>query len=52
MSPPEPSYHTTASPEYSNTVEAQENDLKTNFRKMIEVFKEIMEETNKNGGNE
>lgn len=42
MSPPELSYHTTASPEYSNITETQENDLKTNFMKMIEVLKEKM----------
>lgn len=38
MSPPETSYPTTTRPEYSNTSEAQ--NLKTNFTKMIEVFKE------------
>ena len=40
MAPPELSYPTTASPGYSNIAEAQENDLKTNFMKMIEVLKE------------
>ena len=28
-----------ANPEYSNTTEAQENDLKSNLMKMIEAFK-------------
>lgn len=36
MAPPEPSYLTTASPGYSNSAEAQENDPKTNF---VEIFK-------------
>lgn len=40
MSPPEPSYPTTASPEYSNTAEAQEDDLKPNSMKAIEDLKE------------
>lgn len=31
--PPEPSYLTTASPEYSKTAETQEKDPKTNFMK-------------------
>jgi hypothetical protein len=52
MGPPEPSYGTTASPGYSNTAEAQENDLKSNLMKMIEAFKEKMnkslEEINEN----
>ena len=39
MAPLEPSYLTIASPGYSNAAEAQENDLKTNFVEMIEVFK-------------
>ena len=42
MAPPEPSYLTTVRPEHSNTAEAQENDLKNNFMKMIEVLKEKM----------
>ena len=42
MPPPEPSYPTAANSECSSTVEAQENQLKTNFMKMIEVFKEDM----------
>jgi hypothetical protein len=33
------SHPTTASPEYSNTDEAQEKDLKTNYMKMIVVLK-------------
>lgn len=40
MSPLEPSHPPTASPEYPNTVEAQENNLKTNFI-MINYYKEI-----------
>ena len=40
MAPPELSYPTTASPGYSNIAEVQQNDLKTNFMKMIEVLKE------------
>jgi hypothetical protein len=42
MSPLEPSYPTTASPEYPKIAEAQENDLKTNFMKLIEVLKAEM----------
>jgi hypothetical protein len=33
---------TTASPGYSNTAEAQENDLKTNLMTMTEALKEEM----------
>ena len=40
MSPPEPSYRTAASPDYSNTTKAKENELKINFMKIIEVLKE------------
>lgn len=40
MSPLELSHLTIASPEYSNTLEAEENDLQTNFMKMIELLKE------------
>lgn len=40
MSPPELSYPTTASPEYSNTAKAEENYLKTNVMKMIVILKE------------
>ena len=40
MTPPEPSDYTIARPEYLNTVEAQENDFKNNFMKMIEAVKE------------
>lgn len=51
----EPSSPTTARPEHSNTTEAQEENLKTNFMEMTEVFKEeinkslkeIQENTNK-----
>ena len=42
MSPPKPRNPTIASPDYFNTAEAQENDLKTNFMKMINVLKEKM----------
>jgi hypothetical protein len=40
MSPWEPSYCTTPGPGYSSTVEAQEKDLKINYIKMREIFKE------------
>ena len=48
-------YPTTAHPEQSNIADAQENDVKTNFVKMIEVLqkemnkplKEIQKNTNK-----
>ena len=51
MAPSEPSYPATGTPQ------AQENDLKTNFMKMIEIFneemsispKEIQETTNQHG---
>jgi hypothetical protein len=36
----EPSSPTTASPEYNNTPENQEADLKSYFMKIIESFKE------------
>ena len=39
---PESSCRTTASPGYSNTAEAQENDLKLNFLKAREALKEEM----------
>lgn len=42
MSPPEHSYFTTTNPEQSSTAEEPENDLTTNFMKMIEVIKEDM----------
>jgi hypothetical protein len=32
----------TASPGYTNTAEAKENDAKSNLIKMIHIFKEIM----------
>lgn len=38
----EPSYPMTSKPEYSNTAKAYENNNKTNFMKMIEVFIEGM----------
>ena len=40
MSPSEISHSTRTSLEYSNIVKGQENDLKNNFVKMIEMFKE------------
>lgn len=40
MSPLVLTYPTTASLEYPNTAEPQENDLKINFIKMLEVLKE------------
>jgi hypothetical protein len=45
LTPPEYSYPTTASPGYPNTTKAQENDLKYNFIKMAEAFKEEMNES-------
>lgn len=42
MSPPELSYPTTASLEYSSTASAPENDLKTNYRLMKEFLKKEM----------
>ena len=42
MSPPEPSYPTTANPEYSNMAKAQENDPRTSFTKIIDVHREEM----------
>jgi hypothetical protein len=40
MAPPGHSYPTTANPEYSNTVKAQEDDVKYNLIKMMDVFKQ------------
>ena len=42
MAPSETIYPITASPEYSNTAETEENDLKINHMKMIEGLKEKM----------
>lgn len=42
MARPELSYPVTARHEYSNAAETKENDLKTNFIKIIEVLKEEM----------
>jgi hypothetical protein len=39
MTPQELSYHTTARPEYSYTVEAQGNGCKTNYIIMIKTLK-------------
>ena len=55
MVPPEPSYPTTASPEYIKThLNHKKNDLKSNVMKIIEgilkknkSFKAIQEDTNK-----
>ena len=41
----ENSYPTTASPEYPNTVEAGENGIKSNFMKMIDVFKDELKKS-------
>jgi hypothetical protein len=38
MTPPESIYLTTASPGYSNTVVAEQNDFKSNLMKMTEGF--------------
>ena len=40
--PPETSGSTTARPEHPNADEAEENNLKNNFMKMIEALKEEM----------
>lgn len=42
MSSPKPSYRTTPGPEYSNTDESQENNLKPTFGEMLEILKEGM----------
>lgn len=39
MSPPEPSYLSTAIPKYSNTDEGQEEDHKPTFMKIKEFIK-------------
>jgi hypothetical protein len=41
MAPPQPNYPT-ASPEYTTTAEARENDLNSNLIMIIEAFKEEM----------
>ena len=38
----EPSYPIKAGPEYYNIIEAEEKDLQTIYREMIEVLKEEM----------
>jgi hypothetical protein len=43
--PPKPRYPTTTSNGYTNTTKAQEDNLKTNVLKMIEDFKEEMNES-------
>ena len=40
LAPPEPSSLTPASPRYPNMPEKQDNDLKSHLMKMIEAFKE------------
>jgi hypothetical protein len=42
MAPPDPNCPTRGGPENYNKAKAQENHLKTNFMKMIDVFKEEM----------
>lgn len=42
MVPQQSSYPVTGRPEHLYATKVQENDLKTNFLKMIEVFKEEM----------
>lgn len=41
----EPTYHTTTSPGYFDTTAAQNDNLKTTFRKIIEALKEETHET-------
>lgn len=43
MSLPEPSYPTTAGPEYSNIAEGKEKFLKTHYMKKVEVLHRINE---------
>ncbi|KAL6056636.1 hypothetical protein STEG23_020363 [Scotinomys teguina] len=45
MAPSEPSGSTSARPEHLNAEEAEEIDLKNDFKKMIEAFKEEMKTT-------
>jgi hypothetical protein len=45
MAPPEPSYLATINPGYPHETEAQEENLKSNLIKMIEAFKEDMNES-------
>jgi hypothetical protein len=42
MAPPKSSYPATTNPGYLNEIEAQEEDLTSNFIKIIESFKEVM----------
>ena len=42
MARPEPNYPATTNPGYLNEIEAQEEDLTSNFIKIIESFKEVM----------
>ena len=59
MITPEPSGHTTGRLDHPNPEEIEENDFKCNLRKIMETFKEKMEnslkymeeKTNKNGRN-
>jgi hypothetical protein len=41
---PEPSYPATAKPRYPNETKAQEGDFKSNLIKMVEAFKENMDD--------
>jgi hypothetical protein len=45
MAPPESRNLTTTNPGYPNETEEQEDDLKSNFIKMIGAFKEYMNKT-------
>lgn len=47
MAQPEPSYTTTASPRCPYTAEAQEDDLKSNLKWVIEAFKDEMNKSRK-----
>ena len=47
MASPELGYPVTARHEYPNTHHSQENDLKSNLRKMVEDFKEEINNFNK-----
>ena len=50
MATPEPSGHTTGRPDHPNPEEAEENNHKYKFLKMIETLKEGIKNSLKNGG--
>lgn len=52
MSPLESCHSTSESPEYSNTGEVQENNLKINIVKIIDILKEQMNKYLNHRGNQ